>query len=237
MQFESLLEREYLLAPDATVDVVAITAQPLALLWPHGSPGERNHVPDFFVRLTSGDGRPIMVNVAEPDRKITPRTMLLTIVGIGLFLAFVTFIAGELDRLYSGDHNYRRIQIALIAYAGLWTPCTMALSAWRGARIFGSFEKFSDFNRQAKTSEGQSKLDVGTLRRIIGLQRDAALTEYCHFLLNVAIVFLLVAYLDHWVTAAWFSIGAATAFWDIVTARKRIRILAAEANARGRKAA
>jgi len=58
VQFESLLEREYLLASDATVDVVAITAQPLALLWPHGSPGERNHVPDFFVRLTSGDGRP-----------------------------------------------------------------------------------------------------------------------------------------------------------------------------------
>jgi hypothetical protein len=55
--FESLLEREYLLAADATVDIVAVAAQPLTLLWPHGAPGERNHVPDFFVRLASGDGR------------------------------------------------------------------------------------------------------------------------------------------------------------------------------------
>ena len=54
VEFESLLEREYLLAADATVDVVAVAAQPLALLWPHGTPGERNHVPDFFVRLASG---------------------------------------------------------------------------------------------------------------------------------------------------------------------------------------
>ena len=64
--FESLLEREYLLAADAAVDVVAVAAQPLALLWPHGTPGELNHVPDFFVRLASGDGR--LVDVRAPDR-------------------------------------------------------------------------------------------------------------------------------------------------------------------------
>lgn len=66
VEFESLLEREYLLAADATVDVVAVAAQPLALLWPHGTPGERNHVPDFFVRLASGDGR--LVDVRAPKR-------------------------------------------------------------------------------------------------------------------------------------------------------------------------
>src|SRR4051812_635578 len=36
--FESLLEREYLLAADAAIDVVAVAAQPLALLWPRGTP-------------------------------------------------------------------------------------------------------------------------------------------------------------------------------------------------------
>jgi hypothetical protein len=66
VEFESLLEREYLLAADAAVDVVAIAAQPMALLWPHGTPGELNHVPDFFVRLGSGDGR--LVDVRAPDR-------------------------------------------------------------------------------------------------------------------------------------------------------------------------
>lgn len=66
VEFESLLEREYLLAADADADVVAIAAQPLALLWPHGTPDQRNHVPDFFVRLASGDGR--LVDVRAPDR-------------------------------------------------------------------------------------------------------------------------------------------------------------------------
>jgi hypothetical protein len=65
VEFESLLEREYLLAADATVDVVAVAAQPLALLWPHGTVGQCNHVPDFFVRLASGDGR--LVDVRAPD--------------------------------------------------------------------------------------------------------------------------------------------------------------------------
>jgi hypothetical protein len=63
--FESLLEREYLLGADADVDVVAVAAQPLALLWPLGTVGQRNHVPDFFVRLASGDGRLVDVRAAN----------------------------------------------------------------------------------------------------------------------------------------------------------------------------
>jgi hypothetical protein len=66
VEFESRLEREYLLAADAAVDVVAIAAQPLALLWPRGTPDQHNHVLDFFVRLASGDGR--LVDVRAPDR-------------------------------------------------------------------------------------------------------------------------------------------------------------------------
>jgi hypothetical protein len=64
--FESLLERDYLLAADLDVEVVAIAAQPLALLWPRDTTGQRDHVPDFFVRLSNGDGR--LVDVRHPDR-------------------------------------------------------------------------------------------------------------------------------------------------------------------------
>lgn len=54
--FESLLEREALMAFDFDPAVRAIAAQPLAFLWPAGVTGQRNHVPDFFIRLASGDG-------------------------------------------------------------------------------------------------------------------------------------------------------------------------------------
>lgn len=66
VKFESLLERDYLLAADAAAEVVGIAAQPLALLWPRNTAGQRDHVPDFFVRLGNGDGR--LVDVRHPDR-------------------------------------------------------------------------------------------------------------------------------------------------------------------------
>ncbi|MCI4675800.1 TnsA-like heteromeric transposase endonuclease subunit [Candidatus Mycolicibacterium alkanivorans] len=66
VDFESLLEREFLLSADAATDVVAIAAQPLALLWPRGTGGHHDHVPDFFVRLSNGDGR--VVDVRSPER-------------------------------------------------------------------------------------------------------------------------------------------------------------------------
>jgi hypothetical protein len=64
--FESLLEREYLMWADFEPDIVAIAGQPLALLWPRGTAGHKNHVPDFFVRLRNGNGR--LVDVRNPDR-------------------------------------------------------------------------------------------------------------------------------------------------------------------------
>lgn len=66
VDFESLLEREYLLSADTESDIVAIAAQPLALLWPRGTSGHHDHVPDFFVRLSNGDGR--VVDVGAPER-------------------------------------------------------------------------------------------------------------------------------------------------------------------------
>jgi hypothetical protein len=57
VEFESLLEREALMMADFDVDVVAVAAQPLALLRPRQIEGSTYHVPDFFVRLSNGDGR------------------------------------------------------------------------------------------------------------------------------------------------------------------------------------
>lgn len=62
--FESLLEREYLLAADFDPGVVGIAAQPAALLWPRGTSGQKHHFPDYFVRLQNGDGR--LVDVRHP---------------------------------------------------------------------------------------------------------------------------------------------------------------------------
>lgn len=66
VKFESLLEREFLMVADYTSETVSISSQPLALLWPRGTEGQKSHVPDFFCRLSSGDGR--LIDVKHPDR-------------------------------------------------------------------------------------------------------------------------------------------------------------------------
>lgn len=69
--FESLLEKQALLAYDYRADVVALAAQPFALLWPRGTSGHKSHVPDLFVRLGNRDG--CVVDVRPADR-ITEKT-------------------------------------------------------------------------------------------------------------------------------------------------------------------
>ncbi|WP_232070297.1 TnsA-like heteromeric transposase endonuclease subunit [Mycobacterium noviomagense] len=64
IEFESLLERDALMIADFDAEVVAISAQPFALLWPRTTKGSKYHVPDFFLRLASGDGR--VVDVKHP---------------------------------------------------------------------------------------------------------------------------------------------------------------------------
>ena len=54
--FESLLERQALTALDHDSVVVAISAQPFALLWPRSTSGPTFHVPDFFIRRADGSG-------------------------------------------------------------------------------------------------------------------------------------------------------------------------------------
>lgn len=54
--FESLLERQALTVLDHDPAVVAISAQPFALLWPRSTSGPTFHVPDFFIRLADGSG-------------------------------------------------------------------------------------------------------------------------------------------------------------------------------------
>ena len=62
--FESLLEQRYLEVADFDRDVVGVAAQPCVLLWPKGPPGQRNHVPDFLVKLRNGDSRLVDVKPA-----------------------------------------------------------------------------------------------------------------------------------------------------------------------------
>lgn len=76
VDFESLLERDYLLAADNAPDIVAIAAQPLALLWPRATRGNRDHVPDFFVRLANGDGRLIDVRSPKGAEKYAEQSAL-----------------------------------------------------------------------------------------------------------------------------------------------------------------
>jgi hypothetical protein len=45
--FESLLEREYLMSADFDPHVVAVAAQPLALLWPRGTNSQKSHARTF----------------------------------------------------------------------------------------------------------------------------------------------------------------------------------------------
>ncbi|MDO5619655.1 TnsA-like heteromeric transposase endonuclease subunit [Kocuria sp.] len=63
--FESLLERDALLWFDWDADVVGVSSQPVAFLWPKGTPGHKSHVPDYFVRLANGDGK--IVDVRSPS--------------------------------------------------------------------------------------------------------------------------------------------------------------------------
>jgi hypothetical protein len=64
--YESRLELSQLLLLDFDADVVALSAQPFRLYFPHGAV-EHSHVPDFFVRLA--DGRERVVDV-KPSRKL-----------------------------------------------------------------------------------------------------------------------------------------------------------------------
>jgi hypothetical protein len=63
--FESLLERQALTVFDHDPAVVAISAQPFALLWPRSTTGPTFHIPDFFLRLADGSGCVIDVRPAS----------------------------------------------------------------------------------------------------------------------------------------------------------------------------
>ncbi|MBO0881784.1 MAG: TnsA-like heteromeric transposase endonuclease subunit [Mycobacterium sp.] len=65
VEFESLLERDALMMADFDVDAVGIAAQHLAFLWPRQIKGSTYRVPDFFVRLSGGNGR--IVDVKRPS--------------------------------------------------------------------------------------------------------------------------------------------------------------------------
>lgn len=79
LRFESLLERQFLLAADHDLTVVSISAQPFAALWPANTRAAdgrrlRSHVPDFFCRHSNGDG--CLVDVRRTDKTADPHFTL-----------------------------------------------------------------------------------------------------------------------------------------------------------------
>ena len=72
--FESLLERDALMMADFNSEVVAVSAQPLAFLWPRSTEHATHHVPDFFFRLCDGGGR--IVDVKPADALTRARTQI-----------------------------------------------------------------------------------------------------------------------------------------------------------------
>jgi len=65
LAFESLLERQALMAWDFEPRAVGMAVQPFALLWPRGSAAGQHHVPDLFVRLEGGAACVVDVRPAE----------------------------------------------------------------------------------------------------------------------------------------------------------------------------
>jgi hypothetical protein len=65
--FESWCERDYLIALDFDPGVAAVAAQPFGLSFEGSDGSEHEHVPDFFVRMTSGAA--VVVDV-RPDNLI-----------------------------------------------------------------------------------------------------------------------------------------------------------------------
>lgn len=79
LRFESLLERQFLLAADHDPTIVSISTQPLAVLWPANTRTAdgrklRSHVPDFFCRHSNDDG--CLVDVRRPDNTDDPHFAL-----------------------------------------------------------------------------------------------------------------------------------------------------------------
>ncbi|WP_213815512.1 TnsA-like heteromeric transposase endonuclease subunit [Glaciihabitans sp. dw_435] len=66
VEFESFYERTALMQFDRDSSVVAISSQPMWIVWPSGSE-PRSHAPDFFLRHANGDGEVIDV---RPEKRI-----------------------------------------------------------------------------------------------------------------------------------------------------------------------
>ena len=168
---------------------------------------------------------------------MSSRKMAATTVAIGVFLALVTFVAGELDRFYSGDRGFWRVEIVLIAYAGLWVPCATLLGMWQGRRIFGTASRYFEYNRAVKTSGLPPDIDLGVLRRLIRFGGRTNLLELLQGLVNTSIAATLAfgSPFHHWLTATWFALGAFSAFTDARRTRRLTKGLVTQLKVRIRE--
>jgi hypothetical protein len=134
--FESLLERDAVMMADFDSEVVAVSAQPLAFLWPRGTEHETHHVPDFFFRLCDGGGR--IVDVKPADALTRARTQ------IALTEAACTDIGWQYDVFTGVDSAVERNVRWLSGYRhGRYRP---------GPEVMSTLEEV--FTRPAPLSEG-----------------------------------------------------------------------------------
>lgn len=107
---ESGLEKRFAVEADFRRDVVAYSWQPLIFAWPRGTPGRRDHVPDFFCRLDSGDGLVVDVKSADHTEAAADQFALTRTACETVGWQYEVFSGWEPQRAFNMEHlcTYRR---------------------------------------------------------------------------------------------------------------------------------
>ena len=164
IRFESLLERQFLMSADHDPDIVAISAQPLALLWPTKTVSEsgkslRSHVPDFFCRTADGNG--LVIDGRRPDKTDDPHFHL----------------TGQLCD---------QVGWRYIVFAGLESPTAESLEWLSGYRLARYAPATADRESILNAFHMESSLQSGVLTaaRTTGKGRDVILGNALHLLFH-----------------------------------------------------
>lgn len=107
---ESGLEKRFAVEADFRREVVAYSWQPLIFSWPRGTPGRRDHVPDFFCRLDIGDGLVVDVKSADHTEAAADQFALTRTACETVGWQYEVFSGWEPQRAFNMEHlcTYRR---------------------------------------------------------------------------------------------------------------------------------
>lgn len=111
---ESGLEKQFAVEADFRLNVVAYSWQPLNFLWPRGTPGRRQHIPDFFCRLSNGDGLVVDVKSAGHLAGAADQFALTREACNLIGWQYEVFSGWEPQRAFNMEHlcTYRRTRFA-----------------------------------------------------------------------------------------------------------------------------